>query len=223
MYAAIRHSRLTRRARWTSSDCCSRRNATSARCRAAGHAHGAQLCLRAGRAYRTARCSPVRWRESPRRCEECRMETLRGWSRAVAVSLVVGVVGCGGTEQRGAESPSAVQSQQAPARRGGAALPKLVRNRFGFSRTMTENGSAAARPGESVLPVTGAERPRLQHLSRARGRDEPSRRKWSGSGSPGPTASTLCSGRWTGPPLRWRTCRPSPRAATRSGFSSTGR
>ena len=82
------------------------------------------------------------------------MQTRRGWSRAVAVSLIAGVTGCGVVEQGGAASSSAEQSQQAPARRG-AALPKLVRNRFGFSRTMTENGAPLHDPENPFFQSLG--------------------------------------------------------------------
>ncbi len=68
------------------------------------------------------------------------MQTRRGRSRAVALSVVLGVVGCGGVKQGGGESSSAVQSRQAPATRR-PPLPKLVPNRFGVSRTMTASGT----------------------------------------------------------------------------------
>jgi len=82
------------------------------------------------------------------------MQTLRGWSGAVALSLVVGVMGCGDMEQGGPGSSSAAQSQQAPAGRV-APLPKLVRNRFGFSRTMTEDGTPLHDPENPFFQPLG--------------------------------------------------------------------
>src|SRR5262250_1919087 len=66
------------------------------------------------------------------------MQTRREWSRARAVGLVLGLVGCGGMEQAGAGSSASVSPTASPRR--AVHSSKLVRNRFGFSRTMTANG-----------------------------------------------------------------------------------
>ena len=73
------------------------------------------------------------------------METRGGRSRVLAMSLVLGVVGCGEVERGGSGASNAAQSQEA-AGGGREPLPKLVRNRFGASRTMTANGTPLNDP-----------------------------------------------------------------------------
>ena len=148
------------------------------------------------------------------------MQTRRGWSRAVAVSLIAGVMGCGVVEQGGA---GVVERRAVPAGAGeawrgsaeaGAEPVRLLADD-------DENGTPLHDPENPFFQSLGPERPRLQHLSRARGgmsiTPEFVRRALPRTDGLDPLFRTV-----TGPPLRSRTCPPSPPAATPSGFSSTG-
>ena len=82
------------------------------------------------------------------------MVTRGGKARALAMSLVLGAVGCGEVEQGGSGASSAVQSQDAAGSRR-EPLPRLVRNRFGASRTMTANGTPLHDPENPFFQTLG--------------------------------------------------------------------
>ncbi len=74
------------------------------------------------------------------------MEAHSGSLRIGALALVLGVMGCGGSERAGDASAVAVRPAEGPRTTDGTASWVVVPNRFGFSRTMTANGKPLRDP-----------------------------------------------------------------------------
>ena len=86
------------------------------------------------------------------------METQSGWFRIGAVALVLGAVGCGEVERgaNGSETSTTLRSSEDAGSKDPGAASMIVGNRFGFSRTVTSDGSPLKDPENPFFQSLGA-------------------------------------------------------------------